>query len=167
MIRVREERASDSTAIEAVIVAAFRSATHASHTEQFIVRALRDSGQLAVSLVAEESGGVIGHVAVSPVAISSGAQGFYGLGPVSVVPMHQGQGVGSLLVEHALAQLRMIGANGCVVLGDPGYYARFGFNTDPALVLEGVPPEYFQGIAFVGALPSGQVKYHDSFEATA
>jgi len=167
MIRIREELPSDATAIETVTVAAFHSATHTSHTEQFIVRALRDSGQLAVSLVAEENDRVIGHVAASPVGISNGTQGFHGLGPVSVSPTHQGRGVGTLLIEHALAQLRMLGANGCVVLGDPGYYSRFGFNAEPALVLPGVPAEYFQSLVFVGVLPSGQVQYHDSFEATA
>lgn len=167
MTRIREEVPSDAAAIEAVTVAAFHSATHTSHTEQFIVRALRDSGKLAVSLVAEENGRIIGHVAASPVTISDGTSSFYGLGPVSVAPAHQGHGVGTLLIERALAQLRALGAEGCVVLGEPGYYSRFGFNAEPTLVLPGVPPEYFQSIPFVGPLPSGQVKYHDSFEATA
>ena len=162
-IQIRPEQPQDITAIESVTVAAFRNASHASHTEQFIVRALRSSGQLSASLVAVEGGNVIGHVALSPVAISSGATHWYGLGPVSVSPEHQGQGVGSQLMGQALTQLRNLAASGCVVLGDPGYYARFGFKAEPSLVLPGVPPQYFQAISFDGPVPSGTVSYHEAF----
>lgn len=146
-------------------VAAFRNAPHTDHTEQFIIRALRNSGQLSVSLVAENDGAIIGHVAVSPVRISSDASGWFGLGPISVAPEHQSQGVGAQLMVHALAELRALGAAGCVVLGDPGYYSRFGFYVEPSLVLPGVPAEYFQAISFNGSMPSGTVSYDDSFTA--
>jgi len=164
---IRKETASDAPAIEAVTIAAFRDAAHASHTEHFIVRALRDSGQLAVSLVAVADGLIVGHVAVSPVTISDGSSGWFGLGPISVEPNRQGRGIGSLLMKGALAELRALGAAGCVVLGDPGYYSRFGFRAEPALVLPGVPPEYFQAIPFGSNRAGGQVTYADSFEATA
>ncbi|HTA64363.1 MAG TPA: N-acetyltransferase [Xanthomonadaceae bacterium] len=164
-IRIREETPHDVAAIAAVTVAAFLDAAHTTHTEQFIVGALRDSGQLSVSLVADDDGTVIGHVALSPVAVSSGATHWYGLGPISVAPEHQGHGVGTRLMERAFAELRRLGASGCVVLGDPNYYARFGFKVEPALVLPGVPPEYFQAIPFGGPLPSGTVSYHESFAA--
>lgn len=167
MTLIRNEIPTDAATIEAVTVSAFRDAAHTSHTEQFIVRALRDAGQLAVSLVAERGGSVIGHVAASPVTISDGRAGWYGLGPVSVAPAYQGQGVGTLLVEHAFAALRMLGADGCVVLGGPGYYSRFGFKVVPSLVLPDVPPAYFQAIAFGGAFPAGAVSYHAAFAATA
>lgn len=166
MVQVRDEFPSDADAIEAVTIAAFRDAAHTSHTEQFIVRALRDSGQLAVSLVAEESGIIIGHVAVSPVTVTGISSGWYGIGPISVLPARQGRSVGSLLMRDALARLRALGAAGCVVLGEPGYYRRFGFGTS-SLVLPGVPPQYFQVISFNGHIPSGTVEYHASFEATA
>lgn len=164
-IQIRPEQLQDIAAIEAVTIEAFRNAPHTSHTEQFIVRALRSAGQLSVSLVAVEDGNVIGHVAISPVVISSGAAHWYGLGPISVLPEHQGQRVGSQLMDQALAQLQKIGASGCVVLGDPGYYARFGFKAEPSLVLPDVPPQYFQAIAFVGPIPSGTVSYHEAFAA--
>jgi len=127
-MKIRKEDPVDASAIEAVTIAAFQSAAYSSHTEQFIVRALRESGQLTVSLVAEDNGSVIGHVAVSPVTISSGATKWYGLGPISVVPKHQGQGIGAQLIERALMELQALGAAGCVVLGEPSYYSRFGFN---------------------------------------
>lgn len=146
-------------------IAAFQNAAHTSHTEQFIVAALREAGQLSVSLVADDSGAVIGHVAVSPVTISSGTVGWFGLGPISVAPAYQGLGVGTQLMEQAIAELRVIGASGCVLLGEPGYYSRFGFKAEPSLVLPEVPPEYFQAVLLSGSLPSGVVSYHESFAA--
>jgi putative acetyltransferase len=166
VVQIRDELPSDADAIDAVTVAAFRHAAHASHTEQFIVRALRNSEQLVVALVAEEGVVVIGHVAVSPVTIADVSSGWYGLGPISVLPAHQGRGVGTLLVQGALARLRALGAAGCVVLGEPGYYQRFGFAAS-SLVFPGVPPRYFQAVSFNGHIPSGAVEYHASFEATA
>lgn len=158
----------DCAAIEAVTIAAFRGATHTSQTEQFIVNALRAAGQLAVSLVAEDEGVIVGHVAVSPVVISGGVAGWYGLGPLSVVPARRRQGVGGQLVMRALAELRGLGADGCVVLGEPAYYTRFGFSqAAPTLVLSDVPPAYFLAYPFGGALPGGTVSYHSSFLATA
>lgn len=166
-IQARSETSSDVAAIYAVTAKAFLDAAHTSHTEQFIVNALRDCGQLSVSLVAEENGEVLGHVAVSPVSVSGGASGWYGLGPLSVVPERQRQGIGSLLVKQALEELRNLGAAGCVLLGDPGYYRRFGFRAEPALVLPDVPPEYFQAISFAGPVPAGRVTYHAAFNAAA
>lgn len=90
-IQIRPEQAQDIAAIESVTVAAFRNAPHASHAEHVIVRALRRAGQLTVSLVAVRDGSVIGDIALSPVAISGGAAHWYGLGPISVLPAHQGR----------------------------------------------------------------------------
>jgi putative acetyltransferase len=129
-----------------VTIAAFLHAPHTSHTEQFIVAALRKSGQLTVSLVANADGAVVGHVAISPVSISDGASGWYGLGPISVAPEYQRGGIGSRLMREALRALREHGASGCVVLGEPEYYGRFGFRVDLSLSLPGVPPEYFQAM---------------------
>ncbi len=165
--RIRPETALDAAAIEAVTVAAFLNAAHADHTEHFVVKALRQSGQLAVSLVAEHDKLIIGHAAVSPVTISSGAEGWYGLGPLSVTPQYQGLGIGTQLMHRTLIELRALGAAGCVVLGDPRYYARFGFRANPLLILPGVPAEYFQAVSFDGSMPTGTVSYHESFAAKA
>jgi putative acetyltransferase len=164
-IRIRSELPADVAAIAAVTVGAFRKAVRTSHTEHLIVDALRRSGQLSVSLVAEDDGIIIGHVAVSPVSLSCGANDWYGLGPISVAPERQRQGVGTRLMERALADLHGLGAAGCVLLGAPSYYSRFGFRAIPSLVLPSVPPEYFQAISFGGPVPSGTVSYHESFLA--
>lgn len=165
--RIRLETSADAQAIEAVTACAFRNAPHTSHTEQHIVNALRRAGKLGISLVAEVDGSVIGHVAISPVSISDGVSGWFGLGPVSVLPQHQRRGVGSQLIREALRLLRDAGACGCVVLGEPAYYGRFGFRAEPNLVLAGVPPEYFQAVSFGSSKPRGTVMYHEAFNAQA
>ena len=164
-IEIRNETAADFPAIEAVTISAFLHAPHTGHNEQLIVSELRRAGQLTVSLVAEAAGHVVGHVAVSPVSISDGAPGWFGLGPISVAPEYQGRSVGSRLMREALRILREKGAAGCVLLGDPGYYSRFGFQPDPNLILAGVPPEYFQAVSFDSSRPRGTVAYHSAFNA--
>ncbi|MGA4634755.1 GNAT family N-acetyltransferase [Pseudomonas solani] len=166
-LTLRHETEADITTIERLTADAFLDAPHSSHTEQFIVNALRRAGQLSVSLVAEKDGERVGHVAVSPVTLSSGAHGWYGLGPISVLPALQGRGIGSHLMHAALAELRAMGAAGCVLLGDPGYYGRFGFAVQPGLELPGVPAEYFQALLLKGEWPVAEVSYHKAFEATA
>jgi putative acetyltransferase len=164
-INIRLEKSSDVQNIHKVTVAAFLDAPHTDHTEQFIVKALRDSDALTISLVAEDSAQIFGHVALSPVTISDGSNDWYGLGPISVIPNEQGKGVGSKLMNAALAELKNIKANGCVLLGDPNYYHRFGFEPIDGLVLPDVPPEYFQALLLKGTHPKGTVTYHESFSA--
>ena len=164
-ILIRKELPKDIETVESLIQEAFLNAPHTDHTEQYIVTALRKAGVLSISMVAEDGGMLIGHVAISPVTISDGSVDWYGLGPISVIPIRQGQGVGSQLMDKALDALKASGAKGCVLLGDPNYYHRFGFNPRPNLVFPDVPPEYFQAISFCGDFPVGIVKYHEAFNA--
>lgn len=162
-IMIRPEHQRDISAIRRVTEAAFASATHASGTEPQIVEALRNARALTISLVAECNDEVIGHVAVSPVHISDGSQGWFGFGPVSVLPEYQRQGVGTSLMRSALDALKREGAKGCVLVGDPNYYGRFGFRPVPDLTLPDVPPEYFQALKFGPAFPAGSVTFHEAF----
>ncbi|KWR91467.1 GNAT family N-acetyltransferase [Cupriavidus sp. IDO] len=164
-IDIRSESAADAEDIAQLIAEAFLDAPHTSHTEQYIVNALRDAGQLTISLVAEDNDTIVGHVAISPVSVSDGSSGWYGLGPIAVAPQRQGQGIGGQLMTQALAGLRRLGAAGCVVLGDPAYYGRFGFRANPSLVLADVPPEFFQAFSFDGKTPAGTVSYSEAFGA--
>jgi len=164
-ITLRPESPPDAAAIRAVTVAAFANAAHAAHTEQFIVAALRRAEALTVSLVAEIGDEIVGHVALSPVSLSDGSPGWFGLGPISVLPEHQGRGIGSRLMRAALQQLREQGAAGCVLVGDPGYYTRFGFRSEPALAYPGVPAELFLALPFGNAVPRATVTFHAAFGA--
>lgn len=161
MSAIREERAGDADAIAALVTAAFATAEHRSGTEALIVARLREADALALSLVAEEDGVIVGHAAFSPVAIDGQDRGWLGLGPVSVAPGRQRCGIGAALVRAGLERLGA--AAGCVVLGDPAYYARFGFIADAALAYPGPPPAYFQSLVLAGPPARGTVSYHEAF----
>lgn len=163
-ILIRPECKIDEDAISEVTRLAFESHPHSSHTEHFIVGALRKAKALTISLVAEQAR-VVGHIAFSPVTISDGTPGWFGLGPVSVLPSVQRQGIGRALVEAGLSRLRERGAAGCVLLGEPLFYRRFGFVNDPRLVLPGVPQAFFLALPFGSSAPQGEVTYHVAFFA--
>ena len=160
----RHERLEDYAAIRAVTVVAFESSAYGHHNEADIVEALRADGALAVSLVAEADGEIVGHVAFSPVRIATSEGGWFGLAPLSVAPAWQGRGVGQALVREGLRQIEALGAAGCVVLGDPAYYGLFGFQNDPALRYGEASP-YLQRLVLRGRPPSGEVRYHSVFGA--
>jgi putative acetyltransferase len=162
---IRDEAPGDADAIRAIVTAAFKPMPFSSQTEAAIVDALRRSGDLTISLVAVEADEVIGHVAFSPVTIGGRAQGWFGLGPVAMRPDRQRQGIGSALIRDGLRRLEAQGAQGCVLLGDPGYYRRFGFRAYPGLYLANLPPEYFLALSFGAELPSGEVCYSPAFDA--
>ena len=164
---LRPENPSDVEAIAGLTEAAFLNAPHTSHTEAFIVNALRRAGAMSVSLVAEQGGELVGHVATSPVVIADGTPGWHGLGPISVLPALQGQGIGSALMQAALQALRDQGAAGCMLVGDPGYYRRFGFRNEAQLVYPGIPTAYFMVLPFGEGLPQGAVSFHEAFGATS
>lgn len=162
-MQIRPERPQDIAAVHALTREAFANAPHRDGTEQDIIDALRAAGALSVSLVAEDEDALVGHVALSPVTLSDGSEGWYGLGPISVAPAQQGRGVGSALMRAALSALRERAAAGCVLLGDPAYYGRFGFRADSRLRLPGVPAEYFQAVLLDGTWPDADVGYHPAF----
>jgi putative acetyltransferase len=164
-IIIRDEIEPDVEAISEVTKAAFDSLAISNHTEQFIICALRDANALTISLVAEAEKKVVGHIAFSPVTISDGSPDWYGLGPISVVPELQMQGIGKSLVYEGLSSLKAFGAKGCVLVGDPGYYERFGFRSLPDLVIDGVPPEYFLALSFEENKTHGTVVFHEGFNA--
>lgn len=164
-MQISSETPHEHDAIFMVTQAAFRDHPHSQQTEGYIVDALRQAGALALSLVARQDGRIAGHAAFSPVAISDGTPRWYGLGPVSVTPEFQRQGIGAALIREGLARLEAMGEGGCVVLGEPDYYARFGFAVQPGLTYPGVPPEYFMALAFAGSA-RGQVSYHPAFYAS-
>jgi putative acetyltransferase len=163
---IRQETQADIEAITEITKLAFENHPYSQNTEQFIIHALRTTGALTVSLVAEIDGAVVGHIAFSPVTFTDGSENWYGLGPVSVIPEYQRQGIGSSLVNEGLRRLKDLGAEGCVLVGDPGYYERFGFQSPDGLEHEGVPQENFLALPFGSRIPQGVVKFHPAFAAT-
>jgi len=97
--------------------------------EADIVDKLRKRGVLTISLVAVQDGVVVGHIAFSPVKITSDKSSFeaVALAPMAVLPPHQNKGIGSQLVLAGLQECRRLGHQIIVVLGHPNYYPRFGF----------------------------------------
>ncbi|HUU73359.1 MAG TPA: N-acetyltransferase [Burkholderiales bacterium] len=162
---IRAETDADVTAITEVTVAAFKSLEISGHTEQFIVETLRATNALSVSLVAEIDGRVLGHIAFSPLTISDGTQNWFGLGPVSVLPELQRQGIGKALIQEGLSRLKEMNASGCCLVGHPDYYRKFGFRNVSNLVCEGVPQEVFFALSFDGRIPHGIVTFHEAFKA--
>lgn len=146
--------------------AAFETLEISNHTEQFIIEALRTANALTISLVAEVDDRVVGHIAFSPVTISDDTTDWYGLGPVSVLPDFQRQGIGKALIQEGLSRLRALHAKGCCLVGHPEYYRQFGFKNVDDLALEGVPQEVFFALSFDGNIPQGNVIFHEGFTAT-
>jgi putative acetyltransferase len=164
MVAVHPERPEDAAAIHAVHAASFPT-----DVESRLVDLLRVTGRLPVSLVAEIGDVVVGHVAFSPVTAVSDAVGV-GLAPVAVAEPHRRRGIAAALVRTGLEACRAAGFGWAVVMGEPGYYSRFGFR--PASQF-GLSDEYgggpaFQAIELVpGALPvgAGLVRYAPEFAA--
>ena len=163
---IRPDTDADIEAIAEVTRAAFADHPYSQQTEHFIIAALRAAGALTISLVAEVDGEVVGHVAFSPITISDGSQDWYGLGPISVLPECQRQGIGKALMHEGLSRLKALGAKGCVLVGDPNYYERFGFRSGPELTHEGVPQENVLVLPFGESRPQGVVVFHKGFLAT-
>ena len=167
-ILIRSERATDAESISQVTYAAFLGKFSDHPTEHLIVDGLRGAGMLTLSLVADADGKVLGHVAFSPVTINNEFIGWYGLGPVSVVPELQKQGIGSKLIRAGLAKLRELDAKGCVLEGSPDYYQRFGFKPYAGLTYHASPaPEFFMALPFYEEVPEGAVEYHKAFYVQA
>ena len=163
-ILIRKEHPADKNTIENVTFAAFADKPYSDQTEHLVVNALREAGALTLSLVAEVDGKVVGHIGFSKVAINGEDLNWYGIGPVSVQPEMQNQGIGSKLIHEGLTIIREFGAIGCVLEGSPEYYQRFGFKSYAGLVYKGAPaPKYFMALPLNNHVPQGSVEFHRAF----
>ena len=126
---IRPAEPADAAGIRAVHEAAFPTALEAD-----LVEALVRDGDAIVSLVDARQGEIVGHVLLSRMTVSGDGQDMraLGLAPVGVRPGFQGGGIGSGLIEAALAIARSTGEALVFVLGEPDYYARFGFSAATA-----------------------------------
>ena len=163
---IRKETQADIEVITEITKLAFENHPYSRNTEQFIINALRAANALTISLVGEIDGKLVGHIAFSPVTFSDGSKNWYGVGPISIRPACQKQGIGTKLVNEGLNLLKDLGAEGCVLVGDPKYYIRFGFKSPNELKYEGVPQENFLALPFCNRIPKGTVQFHRAFSAT-
>lgn len=160
---VRPETNRDFDGIREVNIVAFQDHPYSQQTEHLIVEALRAADALELSLVAELDGEVAGHIAFSAADIGGSSTGWFLLGPVAVRPARQGEGIGRALVETGLEALRSRGACGCVLVGDPAFYGRFGFRQYPGVAWPGVPDENVLCLLMSGDMLSGEVVHHPAF----
>ena len=165
MIQIRQEKPEDRDAIHHLNLAAFDNGP-----EAILVDRLRTNCEEYVAFVAVDNGGVVGHILFTPVTIDSSTAVGMGLAPMAVLPSHQRNGIGTLLVRHGLEFLRKSNCPFVVVLGHPGFYPRFGFEVASKYALRSqwdrVPEEAFLVIVFNGdALPveGGVARYRDEF----
>ncbi len=165
-VTVRSEQVADREAIHDLTRHAFAPMVYAAGNEQDLIDALRRAGALVLSLVAVDAGGaVVGHVAFSPAGAPGGAAGWYALGPVAVLPALQRRGIGRQLIEDGLRHLVARDAAGCILVGDPRYYARFGFTSRPTFAPAGVPAAYFMILLLAGPVPASPLAFQPLFEA--
>jgi putative acetyltransferase len=157
---IRPERAADAPGIRSVLEAAF-----AGTIEADLVDRLRVGGHFVLSLVAEQSGCIAGHVAFPRLTLATRGQTMpaVGLAPVGVLPSSQRQGIGSALIRAGLAHLMDAGEPIVFVLGEPDYYVRFGFRAVDGYVSPYAGP-YFQALKLAPDAPaSGVVTYPAPF----
>jgi putative acetyltransferase len=165
-MRVRPETGDDSDSIRAVHLAAFPTAAEAD-----LVTRLREDLDSEISLVAERSGEIVGHVLLSRMAVSGDGRPWraLGLGPVGVRPGAQGGGVGSELIRSALGIAGALGEEIVFVLGEPDYYTRFGFSKEAAAPFASpYAGPYFMALRLrpdIAAPASGSAAYAPAFAA--
>lgn len=162
-MQIRTERPADDAAIDELTRVAFEPMPFSSGTEAPIVRALRAAGDLTLSLVAEDDGVIVGHVAFSPVTIDGVHAGWFGLGPISVRADRQRRGIGKALIARGLELLRARGAAGVALIGNPDIYSRAGFESDGLLAHGNLDRSIVQRIVLSGLPPRGELKFAPAF----
>lgn len=122
---IRTEAPADILAVDRLLKSVFDTQAEAD-----LVMALRENGHRTLSLVAcDDEGEVIGHAMFSPVTLNGEDLNWQGLAPLAVKASCRRQGIGAEMVREGLASLGELGYPACVVLGEPAYYGRLGFDS--------------------------------------
>ncbi len=168
MITIRPEQSKDIAGVRAINEMAFDGTEEAK-----IVDSLRNACPDAVSLVAVEDERILGHILFSPVLVSGGQEVTRGMGlaPMAVLPERQRQGIGSMLVQTGIKEMRERNCPFIIVLGHPEYYPRFGFvpasNHGLSCQWDGIPDEAFMVLILDEAAMadvSGTARYRGEFD---
>lgn len=166
-VTIRPETEPDHRSVDILHEAAF-----GRPDESRLVQRLRSAVRPRLSLVATEADRVVGHVFFSPVRIEGvkEAPSCAGLAPVSVAPEAQGRGIGGALIRAGLAACPALGWEAVFLLGDPLYYARFGFELSAPIGLQYESEAFdsaFQVLETIrGSLDGcrGWVRFHEAFD---
>jgi putative acetyltransferase len=162
-LRIRPETEGDIDAIYRLTEQAFAPMPYSDGDEQDLVNLLRDNGALSLSLVAQDGDAIVGHVAFSPAKAEDGVPNWFALGPVSVLPDRQGQGIGGQIIREGIKQLTEQNAAGIILVGNPKYYKQFGFVVSPAIAPSGQPKEYFMVLPISVDAPKCVIDFHSLF----
>ena len=158
---IREAAAVDRDAIYRVEVDAF-----GGDAEAKLVDALVAAGDVVLEL-AERDGSIVGHVLFSRLTVmqhDNAAFPAIALAPLAVAPGKQRQGVGALLVEDARRRLQAMGEALSIVVGDPAYYGRFGYEHARASGFESdFQGAAMQALAWRAAPTAGRLVYATPF----
>ncbi|MGO4711883.1 GNAT family N-acetyltransferase [Bradyrhizobium sp. 2TAF24] len=162
-MNIRPETASDRVVIQRILRDAFGAPAEAD-----LVDRLRDDGDLQLSLVAEQDGVLVGHVAFSRLWILHDGQRIAGasLAPIAVDAAYRCKGIAQALIEDGHQRLQSRGETIAFVLGDPAYYGRFGYSAASAagFACDYAGP-YFQALALASGAPDrGRIAYAAAFE---
>ena len=148
-IKIRSEKAGDESAIRHVTERAFEFSEFGHNGEAGLVENLRAQNAATISLIAEVSDQIVGHILFSPATIVRGDHCSKGLGlaPVSVLPEFQRRRIGARLIKVGLAAAANSECEFVIVLGHPEYYPKFGFapasGSNVGCEFECVPDEAF------------------------
>jgi putative acetyltransferase len=160
---IRAAKPGDRPAIRSLLVEAFDGTAEAE-----LVGRLAEEGAIVLELVADMAGRIVGHILFSRLMVSNDGTETpaVALAPLAVSSAHHGQGIGGALVDEGHRRLAASGERLSVVLGDPDYYARFGYRRDAA---EGYDCDYqcdaLQALAWRDDAPrTGRLVYASAFE---
>jgi putative acetyltransferase len=163
MALIRQEGDGDALEIRDLMEACFPG-----YGEADLVDTLRRDGDIALSLVAEEESFVMGAICFSRLTIENGEEVFpaVALAPLAVYPEYQQQGIATRLVREAHACLAAMGEKLSIVVGEPGYYRRFGYSHQRAARFESeYQSPYLMAISFGAAPWEGRLVYPPAFAA--
>ncbi len=161
VVQLRGEEARDQSQVRDLLEASFPGTG-----EALLVNRLRSDGDIVLSLVAEDGGVVVGYVAFSRLTVEGGFEPFsaVALAPLAVYPEYQQQGIATQLIRESHACLAALGETLSVVLGEPGYYGRFGYHHKRAGRFEcEYQSPFLMALSFGSAPSEGRLVYPAAF----
>nr|WP_321456835.1 N-acetyltransferase [uncultured Cohaesibacter sp.] len=164
-MEIRKETAADFDAIMNVTLASAKQPQVGRQNGYFTLNALRRSGSITLSLVAEIDGTVVGHVAFCPVHVSGGEKGWYALGPISVLPECISQGIRKALIAEGIEILRSMHGKGVAIVGDRDYFMPLGFMDAPVTASRQQHITDFMVMPFEDRMPYGRFEFPEGFLA--